>query len=64
LEGLRAAIALIPLEGERLRAYRAVEVLELIGTAEAKQLLRRLSAGAPGSVITLTAQQALRRLGN
>jgi hypothetical protein len=49
------------LKGERLRAYRAIEVLERIGTPEARQLLQTLAAGAPGALLTTTAQAALKR---
>jgi RNA polymerase sigma factor (sigma-70 family) len=41
---------------------RAVEVLERIGTPEAKQLLQKLAAGAPGARLTCEAKAALERL--
>jgi hypothetical protein len=50
------------LQGERLRVYRAVEVLERIGTAEARQVLQALADGAPGAMVTKTARAALERL--
>ena len=40
LEGLRGKLTGMTLQGERLRAYRAIEVLELIGTPEARQVLQ------------------------
>jgi hypothetical protein len=47
---------------EQLRALRAIEVLEQINTAEARQLLERLAKGAPESRLTQDAQAALDRL--
>jgi WD40 repeat protein len=49
------------LSGERLRVYRAVELLEFIGTAEARQVLQALAGGAPAALVTTSAQAALRR---
>jgi hypothetical protein len=46
---------------ERLRQSRAVELLEHLGTAEAKQLLAKLSAGGP-SRLTADAAGAVRRM--
>jgi RNA polymerase sigma factor (sigma-70 family) len=60
-EKLRDKLTGLLLEGERLRAYRAVEVLELIGTAEARQALEALAKGAPGALVTTSAQAALKR---
>jgi hypothetical protein len=45
-----------------LRALRAVEVLEHIGTAEARQVLRELAQGGPGARLTDEARTALQRL--
>lgn len=61
LEALRNKVGIVPLQGERLRAVRAVEVLELIGTPEARQLLQALAKGAPGALITTSAQAAIDR---
>jgi hypothetical protein len=46
---------------ERLRRWRAVELLEHLGTAEAKALLEKLSRGGP-SRLTTDAAGALKRL--
>jgi WD40 repeat protein len=61
LENLRAKLADLVLTGERLRAWRAVEVLERIGTPEAREVLQRLSEGAPGALLTEHAKAALKR---
>ncbi|HKB40118.1 MAG TPA: hypothetical protein VKD72_27025 [Gemmataceae bacterium] len=50
------------LSPEQVRAVRAVQVLERIGTAEARKLLETLAAGAPGSRLTEDARAALERL--
>jgi hypothetical protein len=47
---------------DRLRTLRALEVLERIGTSEAKQVLRGLAQGAPEARLTRDAQAALQRL--
>jgi WD40 repeat protein len=63
----RAAALLAKLDGplespETLRAVRAVEVLELAGTAEARQLLEKLAAGAEEARLTQEAKAAVGRL--
>ena len=50
------------LRGERLRQCRAIEALELIGTNEARDILRSLAAGADVMVPTRQAAGALARL--
>jgi RNA polymerase sigma factor (sigma-70 family) len=47
---------------ERVRTRRAVEVLERLGTADARQLLRRLADGAPDTWLTREARTTLQRL--
>jgi hypothetical protein len=47
---------------ERLRIVRAVMVVELIGTAEARRLLREWSRGAQGTLLAEQAKEALFRL--
>ena len=50
------------LVGEQLRVFRAVEVLERVGSPEARELLERLAEGAPGALITTSCQTALERM--
>ncbi len=47
---------------DRMRLVRAVEALELIGTQEARRVLRNLARGAPEAQLTLEAKTALERL--
>lgn len=44
------------------RILRAIDVLERQGTAEARTLLKELAVGAPGALLTIEAQAALKRL--
>jgi WD40 repeat protein len=60
LEQVRTKLAPV-MQGDRLRAYRAVEVLEVIGTPEARAVLQMVADGAPGTLLTTSAQAALRR---
>jgi RNA polymerase sigma factor (sigma-70 family) len=46
-----------------LQVLRAVQVLEQIGTPEARQLLRTLAEGVPAAVLTRRAREALDRIG-
>jgi WD40 repeat protein len=62
LVDLRKQLTAVVQHGERLRIYRAVEALERIGTAEARQVLEAFAAGAPTAFVTTTAQDALARL--
>jgi sugar lactone lactonase YvrE len=48
--------------GEGLRQTRALEVLEGIGTAEAKKVLEELAKGAPDARLTQEAKASLERL--
>jgi RNA polymerase sigma factor (sigma-70 family) len=50
------------LEADGLREVRALEVLERLGTAEAKELLARLAGGAAGARLTREADAAWLRL--
>jgi hypothetical protein len=45
-----------------LHALRAIEVLEYVGTPEARRVLEKLARGAPGALETVEAQAALQRL--
>jgi WD40 repeat protein len=58
LERLDGPLAL----AEDFRTVRAVEVLERIGTVEARDLLGRLAKGAPGARLTREASDSLARL--
>jgi hypothetical protein len=49
-------------DADRLRRLRAVEVLEMAGTADCRALLEQLARGAGGSQLTEEAQASLRRL--
>jgi len=49
-------------DAETLRMLRDLEVVETIGTPEARQLLERLARGAPVALETVTAKAALARL--
>jgi RNA polymerase sigma factor (sigma-70 family) len=48
--------------GEQLRTLRAVEVLERVGTAEARQVLEWLARGTPEARVTQDARASLERL--
>jgi WD40 repeat protein len=48
--------------GERLRIWRALEVMERAGTPEAKEVLTTLANGAPGARQTVESKAALQRL--
>jgi hypothetical protein len=50
------------LSGDELRAIRAVEVLEGIGTPEAVAVLKELAGGGEGTALTEQARKALARL--
>lgn len=63
----RAAVILSKAEAAELtpaglRAVRAVEALERLGTPAARELLAKLAAGAPGAVLTREAGEVVRRL--
>jgi WD40 repeat protein len=47
---------------DTLRALRAMEVLETLGSAEAKLTLESIAKGAAGALVTREAQASLRRL--
>jgi DNA-binding beta-propeller fold protein YncE len=52
-----------PASPEELRVVRALQVLEQVGSVEARAVLRRMADGAPGSWLTVQAQLAVKRLG-
>ncbi|HEX3147911.1 MAG TPA: PQQ-binding-like beta-propeller repeat protein [Gemmataceae bacterium] len=51
-----------PLPAAEIRASRLVEVLERIGTADARAVLERLETGDPDATLTVQAKAALARL--
>jgi WD40 repeat protein len=50
------------LTSDALRGLRAIEALECIGTAEARQVLTTLASGLPSARLTQDARSALKRL--
>jgi WD40 repeat protein len=52
----------VGLSSASLRDLRAIELLEMIGTPEARQLLHTLAAGGEGALKSRAAQESLRRL--
>src|SRR5207249_4170107 len=62
LEGLLDKVQKAVLPSHQLRGVRAIEVLESIGTPEARQVLERVAGGAPNVLLTQEAAAALRRL--
>jgi hypothetical protein len=58
----KAEVERADLPANRLRALRAVEVLEHVGSPDAKRVLARLAAGAPAARLTTEASAALQRL--
>jgi hypothetical protein len=50
--------------GETLRSLRAIEVLEMIATPEAKAVLESLAKGTPDAAVTVAAKESLHRLGS
>jgi hypothetical protein len=61
LVAMQAKLASGEMTGERLRLVRAIEVLERIGSVEARQVLQTLADGAPQALGTAHAQAALQR---
>jgi WD40 repeat protein len=62
LQNLRKSLTNTVIKGPRLQAHRAIEVLEYIGTPEARRVLETLASGAPGALVTTQARAALTRL--
>ncbi len=63
LEALLAGLEGARFTSERQRLLRAVEVLEYVGTPEARRVLRRVVHDAPEADLARAAEAALRRLG-
>ena len=62
IENLLDKLDPLELPPHRLREVRALTVLEQIGTADARQVLRFLADGAPGTWLTGAARASLQRL--
>lgn len=62
IDGLLAKIEAGQLSSEELRAARAIELLERLGTSEARALLDTLAQGAIGAQLTQESRRALKRL--
>jgi WD40 repeat protein len=62
LTAMLAAIENRPWDADRLRTGRAVRALEYVCTADTRQILERLAAGAPGAELTRAAKAAMDRL--
>jgi RNA polymerase sigma factor (sigma-70 family) len=58
----KARAAWWDVSGERLRMLRAIEILELAGTREAREVLESVAIGAKGVRLTEEAKAALKRL--
>jgi WD40 repeat protein len=63
LTGIAPPVMRLPVAGDSLRDVRAVEVLERIGTENARQLLRLLAGGPADARLTQEARAALDRVG-
>jgi hypothetical protein len=61
---LLARLERLELSSAERQALRAVELLELIGTPEARAVLADLAAGAPQAWLTREARSSLKRLAN
>jgi hypothetical protein len=61
LEDVNEKLTSAVLTDEKLRLCRAIEVLERIGSPEAREVLQSLADGAPGAFATRTAKSALAR---
>jgi hypothetical protein len=62
IEALVARLEAQRVPPDQLRAVRAVEVLEWVGTPQAREILTGLAKGAPGAPLTADAGAALARL--
>ena len=62
VEELLDTLTASSLSGDQVRLVRAVEVLDRLNTAEARQILETLAKGAPGALPTREAQAVLDRL--
>src|SRR5262249_44026058 len=63
LEALLKGLTVFVTDKEEPQQLRGVQVLERVGTKEAKEVLQALAKGVPGARLTRDAQLALERLG-
>ena len=63
IQGVQKQMQEAALSGERLRPLRALEVLERIGTPEARQVVEGLARAAAGTPLRQEAKAVLERLG-
>jgi RNA polymerase sigma factor (sigma-70 family) len=63
IESLLELATALPQSPDRLQELRGLQVLELMGTPEARALIAELAKGAPGIGLTDAASESLRRLG-
>lgn len=62
IEGVLESIGQFPIPPETLRRTRAIQVLEQIGSEDAKRILKRLAEVSPPTTASLDAEAALKRL--
>jgi RNA polymerase sigma factor (sigma-70 family) len=62
LQDVLARLTAPTASGETLRSLRAIEVLEMIGTPEARTVLERVAQGTPGAAATIAAKESLKRI--
>ena len=62
VEGLLGKLEKAGLSAEQLRTSRAIEVLERVGSQQARGILETLATGAPAARVTREAEAALLRL--
>jgi hypothetical protein len=62
IDGLLLKLSATLTGGDKLRAIRALEALELIGTPEAVEVLKIVAGGAPEARVTQDAKESIDRL--
>jgi hypothetical protein len=64
IKALLARLDIVNMPGQRLRNVRTVQILEQIGSDQAKEVLRELGKGAREAILTQIAKAALGRMNN